>query len=312
MSIPRTIGWGIALATMTALISGVSVFANGLIVKEFADPVVLTGVRNAMVGAVLLAILLGSGGVHEIRELSRRRAGTLLLIAVIGGSIPFILFFSGLAQATGPGAAFIHKTLFVWVSILAVPFLGETLGLAQIAALGVLVLGTLLVGPTGAVGPGPAEFMILAATVMWAVEVVIARYLLSREGVSVRLAATARMALGAVLIFGFLAVSGRLGGVAALTGTQWLLIAGTGALLFGYVTTWYGALQRAPASLVASILVGGAVVTAVLAIARTGTVPAPSIEMGLVLLAIGVVMAIAAGRRASTTRQSAQTVDRNG
>ena len=311
MTIPRTVGWGIALATMTALISGVSVFANGLIVKEFADPVVLTGVRNAMVGAVLLAILLGSGGAQEIRELSRRRAGSLLLIAVIGGSIPFILFFSGLAQASGPGAAFIHKTLFVWVSILAVPFLGETLGLAQIAALGVLVLGTLLVGPTGAVGPGPAEFMILAATVMWAVEVVIARYLLAREGVSVRLAATARMALGAVLIFGFLAVSGRLGGVAALTGSQWLLIAGTGALLFGYVTTWYGALQRAPASLVASILVGGAVVTAVLVIVRTGTAPAPSIEMGLVLLAIGVVMAIAAGRRTTTTRPVAESVDRH-
>jgi hypothetical protein len=37
--------------------------------------------------------------------------------------------------------------------------------------------------------------MILAATT-WAVEVVIARHLLAREGVSVRLAATARMALG--------------------------------------------------------------------------------------------------------------------
>jgi drug/metabolite transporter (DMT)-like permease len=299
MTIPRTVGWGIALATATALISGVSVFANGLIVKEFADPVVLTGARNALVGAVLLAILLGSGGAREIRELSTRRAGTLLLIAVIGGSIPFILFFTGLAQASGPGAAFIHKTLFVWVSILAVPFLGETLGLVQIAALGVLVVGTLLVGPTGAMGPGPAELLILAATVLWAVEVVIARRLLSREGVSVRLAATSRMALGAVLILGFLAVSGRLGGVAALTGTQWLMIAGTGVLLFGYVTTWYAALQRAPAALVSSILVGGAVVTAGLAVVRTGTVPAPSVEAGLLLLAVGVVMAIAAGRRAA-------------
>ena len=299
MTIPRTVGWGIALATATALISGVSVFANGLIVKEFADPVVLTGARNALVGAVLLAILLGSGGAREIRELSTRRAGTLLLIAVIGGSIPFILFFTGLAQASGPGAAFIHKTLFVWVSILAVPFLGETLGLVQIAALGVLVVGTLLVGPTGAMGPGPAELLILAATVLWAVEVVIARRLLSREGVSVRLAATSRMALGAVLILGFLAVTGRLGGVAALTGTQWLLIAGTGVLLFGYVTTWYAALQRAPAALVSSILVGGAVVTAGLAVVRTGTVPAPSVEAGLLLLAVGVVMAIAAGRRAA-------------
>jgi drug/metabolite transporter (DMT)-like permease len=306
MSIPRTVGWGIALATLTALISGVSVFANGLIVKEFSDPVVLTGVRNAMVGAVLLAILLGSGGMTEIRALSGRRAGALLLIAVIGGSIPFILFFTGLAQADGPGAAFIHKTLFVWVSVLAVPFLGESLGMAQIAALGVLVVGTLLVGPTGVVGPGPAELLILAATMLWAVEVVIARRLLSREGVSVRLAATARMALGAVLILGFLALSGRLGGVAALTSAQWLLIAGTGVLLFGYVTTWYAALQRAPASLVSSILVGGAIITAGLAVVRTGTVPAPTVELGLALLAVGIVMAIgAAWQQHSTSAERA-------
>ena len=300
MSIPRTVGWGIALATMTALISGVSVFANGLIVKEFADPVVLTGARNALVGAVLLAVLLASGGAREIRALDGRRAGTLLAIAVIGGSIPFILFFTGLAQASGPGAAFIHKTLFVWVAMLAVPFLGETLGLAQVAALVVLLVGTVLVGPTGVLGAGPAEVMILAATMLWAVEVVIVRALLSRYGVSVRLAATARMALGSVLILGFLAISGRLGGIAALTASQWLLIAGTGALLLGYVTTWFAALQRAPAALVSSILVGGAVMTAVLAVGKTGTLPAPSVETGLALLAIGVVMAIATARQRPT------------
>jgi len=297
MTVPRTVGWGIALATLTALISGISVFANGLIVKEFADPVVLTGARNAIVGAVLLAILLGTGGAREVRSMSGRRAGALLAIAVVGGSVPFILFFTGMAQASGPGAAFIQKTLFVWVSLLAVPILGETLGLAQVAALGVLGLGVVLVGPTGAIGAGTAELLILAATMLWAVEVVIARFLLARVGVSVRLLATARMALGAVLILGYLALDGRLGGLAALTATQWLLIAGTGALLFGYVTSWFGALQRAPASLVSSILVGGAVVTAILVIARTGTIPADTVTLGLGLLAVGVAAAIATARR---------------
>ena len=50
------------------------------------------------------------------------------MIGVIGGSVPFILFFNGLAMASAPSAAFIHKTLFVWVVLLAVPFLGERLG----------------------------------------------------------------------------------------------------------------------------------------------------------------------------------------
>ena len=36
MSIPRTTGWGSRLAAATAGISGVSIFVNGLVVKEFS------------------------------------------------------------------------------------------------------------------------------------------------------------------------------------------------------------------------------------------------------------------------------------
>ena len=108
MRIPRTTGWGIGLAAATAVISGISIFVNGLVVKSFPDPVALTGARNALVGLVLLGVLVATGGLAEARALDRRRASGLLALAVIGGSIPFILFFSGLAQATGPGAAFIH------------------------------------------------------------------------------------------------------------------------------------------------------------------------------------------------------------
>ena len=119
MRIPRTTGWGIGLAAGTAVISGISIFVNGLVVTSFPDPVALTGARNAMVGLVLLGVLIATGGLSEVRALDRRRASGLLALAVIGGSIPFILFFSGLAEATGPGAAFIHKTLFIWVAALA-------------------------------------------------------------------------------------------------------------------------------------------------------------------------------------------------
>ena len=292
MSIPRTTRWGIALATATAIISGVSIFINGLVVKEFGDPVALTGARNLLVGLVLLGVLVASGGGREVGALHRRQAGGLLALAVIGGSVPFILFFSGLAEASGPGAALIHKTLFIWVAALAVVFLRETLGLAQVIAIVALLGGTLLIGPTGAIGLGSAEIMILAATLMWSVEVVIARRMLGGDLVSVRLAATSRMALGAIVILGFLVASGRVGAVAAFSPWQWAIVAATGALLLGYVTTWYAALQRAPASLVTSVLVGGALVTSALATIRTGTIPAPTVEAGLGLLAVGIAVAI--------------------
>jgi len=298
MEIPRTTGWGIGLAAGTAVISGVSIFANGLVVKSFADPVALTGARNAMVGLALLAILVATGGLAEVRGLDRRRASGLLAIAVIGGSIPFILFFSGLAEATGPGAAFIHKTLFIWVAALAMVFLGERLGLAQIVAMGVLFAGVVLVGPAATPGAGLAELLILGATLLWAVEVVIARRLLAGDGVSVPLAATSRMALGALVIVGFLVVTGRIGAIAAFTVEQWAIVAATGLLLLGYVTTWYAALQRAPASLVTTVLVAGAVITAVLSSVRTGQLPAPAVEAGLIMLAVAVAMAAWTGARA--------------
>ena len=53
------------------LISGVSIFVNGLVVKEFSDPVALTGARNAMVGLVLLGVLLA----HRRRGRGSRRSG---------------------------------------------------------------------------------------------------------------------------------------------------------------------------------------------------------------------------------------------
>ena len=297
MGIPRTTGWGIGLAAGTAVISGISIFVNGLVVKSFADPVALTGTRNAMVGLVLLGILIATGGLAEVRALDRRRAGGLLALAVIGGSIPFILFFSGLAEATGPGAAFIHKTLFIWVAALAMVFLGESLGIAQVIALVALFAGVVLVGPAGTPGAGPAELMILTATLLWAIEVIIARRLLGGEGVSVRLAATSRMALGALVIVGFLVVTGRVDAIAAFTLEQWAIVAATGLLLLGYVTTWYAALQRAPASLVTTVLVGGAIITAALSTVRTGELPAPTVEAGLILLFVAIAVAAWSGAR---------------
>ena len=301
MSIPRTTAWGVGLAATTALISGISIFVNGLIVKEFADPVALTGARNGLVGLALVAALAAGGGAAEVRSLDRRRSLGLLAVAVIGGSVPFILFFSGLAEATGPGAAFIHKTLFIWVAVLAVVVLGERLGLAQIGALAALFIGVALVGPAGLPTLGDAELLILVATLFWSIEVIVVRRLLASDGVSVRLAATARMALGALVIGGFLVATGRIGAIAAFSAWQWVLVAGTGLLLLGYVTTWYGALQRAPASLVTSVLVLGAVITAALAALRTGTLPAPSVALGLTVMAVAV--GVVVWRSIETDRQ---------
>jgi len=304
--IPLTLRWGVVLAFVVAVISGISVFVNGFAVKQLPDAAVYTTLKNG-VAALILIVLAGALVTRaQVRALDRRAWGSMLVVGVIGGSVPFLLFFSGLAIASAPAAAFIHKTLFVWVVLLAVPFLGERLGWFPIAALGVLLAGQFLAAPPTGVTWGPGETMILAATLLWAVEVVIARRLLVRDVPSPVLGA-ARLGIGLVVLVGYLALSGRLSVVAGLTATQLAWALGTGALLAAYVGTWLAALRRAPASVVASVLVLGAPITAVLGSIANGTLPAPGALAGQVVItmAVGAVAILAIRTARAGTAASA-------
>jgi drug/metabolite transporter (DMT)-like permease len=289
-TLPKTLGTGMLLALATALLSGVSIWVNGLAVKQLPDPAVYTTVKNAIAAMLLIALMVITVRPDTIRAISPRSWGRLLLIGLVGGSVPFILFFTGLALASAPSAAFIHKTLFVWVALLAVPFLGEKLGLAQLLALGVLLAGQALVLTPSGVTWGPGETMIAAATLLWAVESIIAKRVL--HDVPSAVVGASRLGIGLVVLLGFLAATGKLGTVAGLSGTQWTWAALTGAFLFGYVATWFAALQRAPASLVTAILVLGAPVTAALQLAASGTLPSVSVLSGQGLI-LGAAAALA-------------------
>lgn len=295
--IPVTMRWGLGLALVAALISGVSIFINGFAVKQLPDPAVYTTIKNGVAALLLLGVALAVVPRAEVRALDRRSWTGMVLVGIIGGSIPFVLFFSGLAAASAPSAAFIQKTLFVWVALLAVPLLGERLGWFPIAAMGILLAGLVLVAPPVGVVWGPGETMIAAATLFWAVEVIIARRLLV-GGVPTPVLAAARLGIGLVVLVGYLAVSGRLDIVAGLSATQWLWGLGTGVILAAYVGTWFAALRRAPASVVASVLVLGAPITAVIQSITNSTVPAPSVVAGQVLIAMAVVVVVVLSVRA--------------
>jgi drug/metabolite transporter (DMT)-like permease len=288
---------GVLLALATAAISGLSVYLNAFGVKLVSDAAVYTTAKNAVAAIVLVSIALLLGTRREATSLDGRSRVGVLAIAVIGGSVPFVLFFSGLAIATAPTAAFIQKTMFIWVAFMAVPLLGERLGLLQVGALGVLLAGQALIAPPIGVGWGMGETMILAATLLWSVEVVVAKRLLS--GVSAPLLAASRMGLGFVILLGYLAVSGRLGGLAALTAEAWLWVLVTGGMLSAYVITWYSALRAAPATVVTSLLVGAALITGVLTAATSGKTPSPAVVAGylLVLAGVGAVALVAARAR---------------
>jgi drug/metabolite transporter (DMT)-like permease len=292
---------GVLLAAATALISGVSLFVNSYGVRawtEISDPTTYTTLKNTgaaliLIVAMILAARDRRAGGFDASGAGKHKVG-LIVVAVVGGSIPFVLFFEGLARATSGDAAFIHKTLVVWVAALAVIILRERIGLPHLAALALLVWGqAALSGGVGAIAFGSGELMILLATLLWAVETVIAKRLLA--SVPSLTLGVARMAGGAVVLILFGMWRGAFSGLTGVTPEHVMWIAVTALTLAGYVGTWYAALARAQAVDVTAVLVAGALITGLLESGLRGDA-LPS-GTGVVLIAAGVVLVIVAGWR---------------
>lgn len=302
VGIPKTRTWGLALAAVTALISGFSVFINGYGVRAWsgagATTAAYTTFKNLLAALVLGAIAYAAarrapaGTLRPQNASQWRRLG---LIGVIGGGVPFLLFFEGLARASSGQAAFIHKTLLIWVAVLAIPFLGERLNALHFGAIALLVAGQAAMTGLGEITFGTGEALILAATLLWAVEVIIAKRLLA--DVPAPTVAVARMGIGAVVLIGWTAITGGFASLGGLSLTHWGWALVTGLFLTGYVATWYGALARAHAVDVTAVLVFGAVITALLEAGIRG-VALPS-AAGLAMVTAGAILAALAAVRAA-------------
>lgn len=285
---------GILLAAATAVISGFAVFLNGYGVRAWAqisDAATYTTFKNAAAAFVLLTV-----GVAATRgrrssaldlSLARKHWRGLTAISLVGGSLPFVLFFEGLSRASSGEAAFLHKTLVVWVALLAVTLLRERIGPIHVVAIAILVFGQAALTGVEGFGFGPGEWMILAATLLWSVETVIAKRVLSAVPSSV--VGIARMAGGSLLLIAYVLLFGDLAGLQLLTGEHLVWIALTGVTLAGYVGTWFAALSRAPAIDVTAVLVGGALITAALETGIRGAA-FPSIPAtAMVLVGVGLI-----------------------
>lgn len=282
------------LALCTAIISGFAIFINSYGVRAWAEEGFSTAtyttakniVAALLVGGLLFVLSTRKSDEGFTRPTRRSQWLGLATVGMIGGSIPFLLFFEGLARASSSQAAFIHKTLLIWVVILAVPLLKERLSIGHVAALGLLVAGQVtLAGGITDLAIGGGEVMVLAATLMWSVEVVIAKKLLS--GMSALTVGTARMGLGAVVLVVYGLATGAFAGIGAIGLEQWGWALATGLVLTGYVATWYSALARAQAIDVTAVLVFGAIITATLRSGFEGAALAPS-GVGVILVAAGV------------------------
>ena len=247
------------LALATATISGTNNFLTKIAVTAIKDPIVYTTLKNALVAVALAGILILFKKWGEISKLNAREYVLLALIGIGGGSIPFALYFTGLAQTTALNAGLIHKTLFLWVMLLAVPILKERVTFLYLVGAGMIFAANFFVGGFNGFKFNAGELMILSATLLWAVENIIAKIAL--KSISSIAVAASRMIFGSVILGLFMFWQGNGGVILTLNSEQWGWVLLTSALLTGYVLTWYSALKYASATYVATLLVPATLIT---------------------------------------------------
>ncbi len=288
------VGLGLGLVLATAIVSGVSTFVNSYAVAGTNSDAFVT-VRNVAVAGMLVPFAL----VAAVRRpsgpaLRRGDWARLAAIGLVGGAIPFLLFFHGLELATAAGgattASFLYRTLFLFATVFAWLFLRERFRWEIVLGAVLLLAGSYLLLSLKSVVWTDGSMYVLAATVLWAAE-----YTLSKRTLRDLPASTVglgRMGFGALFLVAYLTVTAQWGAAAAFSSAQWEWVAISALLLTAFVATWYSGLARIDLSVATAVLVVGYPVTWLLSVGLRGEIVLAASVAGTVAVAFGVLAAI--------------------
>jgi drug/metabolite transporter (DMT)-like permease len=279
---------GYFLVFLTALISGFAIFINKFGVSV-VNPNIYTFLRVLTVAIFLTGLLLFLKDWRKLKNLTKKQWLLLITIGLIGGSVPFLLFFKGLSLTNAAQGSFIHKTMFIWVTFLAALFLKEKIDKKFLLGGLLLFLSSLILLKKLPYSFNQGDLLVFLATLLWATENTISKYILrSLDG---RIVAWARMFFGALFILIFLSATNQLPLISDLTLKQinWVLI--TAVILFGYVMTWYSGLKFIPASQATVILLLGSPITTLLSLIARGKINHQEIFSGILII-LGIIFVI--------------------
>lgn len=212
---------------------------------------------------LLSGIILYRNKLSVLRKLTATEWKKLFAIGLIGGGIPFWLFFEGLKTVPALHANVIQKTLFIWVALLAIPYLKEKITRWQLLGYIAILWSNVLLGFNGFTATR-GEWMILLATILWSIENVISAYTLRK--IDPILVSWSRMFFGTIFLFCIAVTTNKTPLFFNITSTQLPLIAGSILFLSAYVLSWYTALKYAPATVATAVLVLATPVTGVLSV----------------------------------------------
>lgn len=295
---------GTALALIAAIVSGISIPLNKLFIVNL-DPSVFTAVRAIIIGIVFLIIALYQS-ISKHASFKKVSWKYLIAIAVVGGSFAFLLYFTGLQLTTASRAAFLQKTLPLYTAIFAYIFLKEKITKKMSYALVAMLIGTVMiyfaqVSPSALwQNPSLGDVLIIVATVLWAIEVVIAKKAMAL-GESNIVVSFARMFFGGLILFGVVLLLGKFGLLFSLSVSQWTNILISTILLFAYVLFWYWSIKYINVAKATTILLTSSVIAVGFAALLFPGEPLPALQIaGSAIILIG---AYFVGREKSESRK---------
>ncbi len=288
---------GYLFAVLNAIISGFAIYINSLGVKMFSDSTLYTTLKNAVVGvALLIPVVLFARQRAELRRLNARQWGWLVLLAIIGGSLPYALFFRGLQLTTPVTSSLINHSQFLIVAMLALFFLSERVGPLVWGALAALLVGVSFGVNLGAVHWNEGALLVALSTIFFAVGFVLAKYLLAT--ISTTTVMAAKMTLGSLFLFIYVGLTGHLDAVTHLSTTQWLYTLATGLILLAFIVTAFIALRHTTATAATAIPAAAPIITAALVALSAGQIKLSLVDgIGLTLILFAVVAIVFFGLR---------------
>ncbi len=255
---------GTILAVLTAVISGISIPLNKIFVVDM-EPAVFTAVRALIIGLIFLAF----AGYQSKRSKNPFRKVPwkyLILIGIIGGGLAFLFYFTGLSLTTTSRAAFLHKTLPIYTTVLAFIFLKEKVSRRQSLGLLGMLAGTFLL-VYGQIDPAQfwtnpqlGDMLVLIATMLWGIENVLAKYAMIKDE-SNFVVSFARMFIGSLFLFSAVLALGKMDALLALSPQQLGNVLISTGLLFGYVFCYYWSIKLINVSKAAALLLIAPVIT---------------------------------------------------
>ena len=276
---------GLMFVFGTAVISGFSIFINKFGVKGI-DSSIFAFSKNFLVSLLLIGLILGFKEFDNLKRLDKKQWGSLVLVGLVGGSIPFLLFFRGLQLSSGAVGSLIHKSMFIFVAILAVVFLKERLSKKILIPAVLLIAGNLLLLRITSFELTTGALFVLGATLFWSVENVISKHLLKE--IEPKILAFGRLFFGSIFIMVFLIGTGKVGLLATVNVSQLSWIFVTSIFLLLYVFTWYTGLRDVNVTTATSILLLGSPITTLLSFVFSGTALSVIHVMGILLVICGV------------------------